>query len=113
MTEMMDSGEHVYCKVGEAICRRICARSEPLPLLKVGLRMIWLGDGGFGHQLLSKVDERSCWPSKEACVLAWDKWWNGAQTSLPPCRRPQPPRPALVNNDNIIVALLTEEAVRQ
>lgn len=37
MTETMDSGEHVYRKVGEAICRRICARSEPLLLLKVGL----------------------------------------------------------------------------
>ncbi len=106
----MEPDERVYHQVGEAICQRLRVRSEPASAIRPGLRVVWLGDGASCIKLADKI--QGFWSSRDACTLAWNRWWNDAQDSLPPCRRPQPPRPVLINSENVIVAILSDEALR-
>ena len=116
-----DSAEGVYHRVAAAIC----ARRKPIPppppsLIREGLRLAWLGDGGENYQINQPIKENQLWLTKAKCVHAWECWWAGAKTAgdasralhyLPPCRKPRDPIPVLVNNLNILVAILSEEAL--
>ena len=106
-----DSAESVYHRIAAAIC----ARRKPLPsppsLIRDGLRLAWLGDGGENYQINQPIKENQLWLTKAKCVYAWECWWAGARTALPPCRKPRDPIPVLVNNLNILVAILSEEAL--
>jgi hypothetical protein len=107
-----DSAESVYHRVAAAIC----ARRKPIPppppsLIREGLRLAWLGDGGENYQIGQPIKENQLWLTKAKCVHAWECWWAGAKTALPPCRKPCAPIPVLVNNLNVLVAILSEEAL--
>lgn len=107
-----DSAESVYHRVAAAICARRKRLPSPPPLLiREGLRLAWIGDGGETYQIGQSVIDSHLLPTKAQCSYAWECWWVGAKITLPPCRKPRDPIPVLVNNLNVLVAILSEEAL--
>ena len=107
-----DSAESVYHRVAAAICaRRKPIPPPPLSLVREGLRLAWLGDGGETYQIGQPIKDNQLWTTKTKCSHAWECWWAGAKAALPPCRKPRDPIPVLVNNLNVLVAILSEEAL--
>jgi len=101
-----DSAESVYHRVAEAIrLRRV------RPHVRSGLRLMWLGDGGECAKIGCQIAANKLWSNKADCSHSWRCWWDGAKGYLPPCRAPGAPIPVFVNNLNVLVAILSEEAL--
>lgn len=100
------AAERVYHQVAEAI--RLRRVQSPV---RDDLRLVWLGDGGEGAKIGSQIAANKCWSNKADCSHSWKCWWDGAKGYIPSCRTPGAPIPVLVNNLNVLVAILSEEAL--
>ena len=98
--------ERVYHQVAEVILLR--ATRSPV---RDDLRLVWLGDGGDGAKIGCQLAANRIWSDKADCSHSWRCWWERTKGYLPPCRAPGAPIPVLVNNLNVLVAILSEEAL--
>lgn len=81
--------------------------------IRPSLRIRWAACNVGDYVVGDRPDVKRLWQDAETCRADHDKWWETARHSLPGCRRPGPPYPVLIDDDGIVVGVLSPVALHE